>query len=535
MSKKMMSLNIFLAERKYSSEDFTFFLSKVCKEYPLKGVKGVKGSCFIKDVKDNTPKWKEFFEGFTGDKIDDLITRSSSAVLLIKSKSRVFAITFGYGRSLLEQSYFVSDFGIKSALNMLKHDSLRSVDTFTIDDSPVQKKTQASLGTEISMFGVDISKDILRSVTGLPLEGVSFKNICGGDNALQVKIELEPDDLVRYLDECLQCYGGKEYLEQFSWVDNLKKVGKPATIEELDTLLIKIIKSKKHDEISIVVPEVMSDEEIEYFSFTRAKQNTSYNIDKTIYFNAIDFLSFDIDRMKRDKLFAFDNQGSEVKSFSIYKCINLEVTHKRKNYMLFLGQWFEIEKKFSEYVEKELKFIPTHKNTFPDLIRKIDKATMKEKLESEGDYNERICKSRNYILMDRKLVKSSRTTTSIELCDIADVKNKILIHAKHRKGGSSGLSHLFAQASVASELILSDEEFRKAARIVIKENHGNAAMNLIPAKKIKSSEFEIVLLMLGCDNTKLLKDLPFFSKVNLMNTYTNLTQRGYKVTVASAK
>ncbi|WP_168409232.1 TIGR04141 family sporadically distributed protein, partial [Erwinia amylovora] len=82
------------------------------------------------------------------------------------------AITFGYGRSLLEQSYFVSDFGIKSALNMLKPDSLRSVDTFTIDDSPVQKKTQASLDTEISMFGVDISKDILRAVTGSPLDEV---------------------------------------------------------------------------------------------------------------------------------------------------------------------------------------------------------------------------------------------------------------------------------------------------------------------------------------------------------------------------
>lgn len=535
MSKKMMTLNIFLAEKKYSSENFAFFLSKNCKEYPLNGVKGIKGSCFIKDVKDNTPKWKEFFEEFIGDKINNLITRSSSAVLLIKSKSRVFAVTFGYGRSLLEQSYFVSDFGIKSALNMLKHDSLRSVDTFTIDDSPVQKKTQASLGTEISMFGVDISKDILRSVTGLPLDEVPFKNICGGDNSLQVKIDLEPSDLVRYLDECLLRYEGKEYLKQFSWVDNLKKVGKPTTIAELENLLFTIIKSKKYDDVSIVVPEVMNDEDIEYFSFTRAKNNISYNIDKKIYFNTIDFSNFDIDKLKKDKLFAFNHQGSEVKAFSVYKCLNLEVTHKSKIYMLFLGQWFEIEKKFSEYVEKELSIIPTHENSFPDLIRTIDKSTNKEKLESEGDYNERISKIKSYILMDKKLVKSSRTTTSIELCDLADVKNKILIHAKHRKGGSSGLSHLFAQASIASELILSDEEFRKAARVVIKDNHGNAAMNLVPEKKIKSSEFEIVLLMLGCDNKKLLKGLPFFSKVNLMNTYSNLTQRGFKVTVASAK
>ncbi|MFB5183425.1 TIGR04141 family sporadically distributed protein [Erwinia amylovora] len=535
MSKKMMALNIFLAEDKYSSKDYSFFLSKVCKEYPLKGVKGVKGKCFIKDVQDNTPKWKEFFEEFAGDKIDSLITRSSSAVLIIKYKSRIFAITFGYGRSLLEQSYFVSDFGIKSALYMLKPDSLRSVDTFTIDDSPVQKKTQASLDTEISMFGVDISKDILRAVTGSPLDEVSFKKICGGDNSLQVKIELEPEDLVSYLEECLGYYDGKEYLEKFSWVDNLKKVRKQNKIEGLDGVLLKKIKSKKHEDISIIVPEIMTDKDVEYFSYTRAKGVISYSIDKSVYFNAVDYSNLDIEKIKRDKLFAFNNQEAEVESFSMYKCLSFEIVENKTRYMLFLGQWFEIRKNFSEYVEKELKAIKTHSKSFPDLIRTLDQTTKVVKLESEGEYNERIAKSNNYILMDRKLVKSSRATTSIELCDLADVKNKILIHAKHRKGGSSGLSHLFAQASVASELILGDEEFRAAAREVIREHHGKAAMRLIPAKKINSSQFEVVLLVLGCDPHELLKGLPFFSKVNLINMYSNLSQRGLTVTVASAK
>ncbi|WP_205950696.1 TIGR04141 family sporadically distributed protein [Pantoea stewartii] len=535
MSKKMMALNIFLAEKKYSSKDYDFFISKVCKEYPLNGVKGVKGKCFIKDVQNNTPKWKEFFEEFAGNKIDSLITRSSSAVLIIKYKSRVFAIAFGYGRSLLEQSYFVSDFGIKSALNMLKPDSLRSVDTFTIDDSPVQKKTQASLDTEISMFGVDISKDILRSVTGSPLDEVSFKKICGGDNSLQVKIELEPQELVSYLGECLSYYDGKEYLEKFSWVDNLKKVRKQSTIGELDEVLVKNIISKKHKEINIVVPEVMSDKDVEYFSYTRAKGIKSYNIDKSVYFNAIDYSHVDIDKIKRDKLFAFNSQGAEIDSYSIYKCFNFEATLKKNSYMLFLGQWFEIEKTFSEYVEKELRNIKTHTESFPDLLRITNPKTNIVSLESEGDYNARVAKANKYLLMDKKLVKSSRTTTSIELCDLADVKNKILIHAKHRKGGSSGLSHLFAQASVASELILGDEEFRAAAREVIETNHGSAAKRLIPARKINSGKFEIVLLVLGCEPGDLLKGLPFFSKVNLINMYSNLTQRGLKVTVASAK
>ncbi|MHB5895152.1 TIGR04141 family sporadically distributed protein [Klebsiella pneumoniae] len=113
--KKMITLNIFLAEKKYSKNDFTFFLSKACKEYPITGIKGMTGACFIKEKKENAPKWKDFIEGIVGQKVDDLITKSSSAALLVKSKGRIFAITFGYGRCLIEQSYFVSDFGIKSA------------------------------------------------------------------------------------------------------------------------------------------------------------------------------------------------------------------------------------------------------------------------------------------------------------------------------------------------------------------------------------------------------------------------------------
>ena len=46
--------------------------------------------------------------------------------------------------------------------------------------------------------------------------------------------------------------------------------------------------------------------------------------------------------------------------------------------------------------------------------------------------------------------------------------NKQFIHVKHRKGGSAGLSHLFAQGSVSAEILLGDKEFRKKARTVLK-------------------------------------------------------------------
>lgn len=527
-----MTLNIFLAEAKHSNEDFTFFLSKPCKEYPIKGIKGLTGICFIKEKKEGVPKWKDFIEAIVDKKVDDLITKSSSAALLVKNNGRVFAITFGYGRSLLEHSYFVADFGIKSALNMLRHDSLRSVDTFTINDSPVQRKSQASSNIEISMFGLDITKDILRSVTGLPLDGVPFKYVCGGDSALSVKIEMVPQDIPIYTEECLKRYTDKVYLKQFAWVDNLKRVKIQQRIEELDQELIKDIKCKKYNYINIVLPEVFDESEIDSFSFTRSKNTPQHRIDKNVYFSGLDLKSIDIEKIKRDKLFANDNQGSEVKSFSLYKCLNYEKKINKKNYILFLGQWFEIDKEFVDDVEAGLNTIQIHHKTFPKLKTKKDKKTNKDKFETEGDYNARISKSEGYLLLDKKLVKSRKTTTAIELCDLADLNNKILIHAKQRSGGSSGLSHLFSQASVSAELILSDHEFRKSARTILNNNFGPKAMSLLPSHTFKSSDYEIVLLMLGANRQSILKDLPFFSKVNLINTHSNLIQRGYKVSVA---
>ncbi|SUI42944.1 sporadically distributed protein [Shewanella baltica] len=83
-------------------------------------------------------------------------------------------ITFGYGRHLLDMECFVTDFGIKTALNTLNHATLRSVDVITLDEQGVQKKAQASRSTSVEVFGIDISKDLLRGVTGSPKNGVDF-------------------------------------------------------------------------------------------------------------------------------------------------------------------------------------------------------------------------------------------------------------------------------------------------------------------------------------------------------------------------
>ena len=107
---------------------------------------------------------------------------------------------------------------------------------------------------------------------------------------------------------------------------------------------------------------------------------------------------------------------------------------------------------------------------FPDVLIWRDLEAVKKgsrkmvlKLEDEGNYNERVSKTLKYYLLDKMLIKSTQTTSPIEVCDLLTSDSQF-IHVKHRKGNSAGLSHLFAQGSVSADLILGDKEFRKSIR-----------------------------------------------------------------------
>ncbi|MBA5839236.1 hypothetical protein F9879_20425, partial [Morganella morganii] len=117
-----------------------------------------------------------------------------------------------------------SDFGIKTALNTLEHDSLKGIYLFSIERAPIQKKTQATENSSMDMFGVDISRDILRSVTGLPKDDVGFKLITGGDSIYSFNIELNFNELNDISNKLLNYYVNDSYKLQFSWVDNIKRI-----------------------------------------------------------------------------------------------------------------------------------------------------------------------------------------------------------------------------------------------------------------------------------------------------------------------
>ncbi|WP_421341283.1 TIGR04141 family sporadically distributed protein [Aeromonas veronii] len=530
--KPYLYLNAFLAKDEYASLQTADYLkgSSQVNAYELDSKHELEGKLFVKVSTEKKPKWSSFTENITGASLDELANRSSSAVLIIKTATATMAFTFGYGRFLIDTKYFIHDFGIKTALNTLNHDSLRSVDLFTLEDQAVQKKSQASRESSVGVFGIDISRDVLRAVTGSPKNGVNLKNISGGDAVYSFGIEMDVDEISQLVDLLSGYYANDSYKSNFSWVDNIRKVKEKSEIDHLDAKLINKIKAKS-TEITITIPEIVQWDSIYGFSFTRTKSSIKPTIEPKEYLDNIDIATISVDSIKRDKLFVYDVHENESEH-QIYKCIYFEHKETDKTYILFSGLWYEIDNSFVARVDSTLGKINVSSLAFPRVYvwDEVKDGKTKSKIESEGDYNERASTSHSYHLLDKKLIKSNRTTTPIELCDLM-TDNKQFIHVKHRKGGSAGLSHLFAQGSVSAEILLGDKEFRKKARTVLKRV-SSGLQDSVPLDSFKSDGVEVVFLILGEDSASLKSNLPFFSKVNLSKAFENLSQRGFEVSIA---
>src|SRR5439155_21200279 len=112
----------------------------------------------------------------------------------------------------------------------------------------------------------------------------------------------------------------------------------------------------------------------------------------------------------------------------------------------------------------------------------------------------------------------------------------------------SALSHLFGQGYVSSELLVGSVEYRAAIRKKIqsiekadREATGNNSLShehfetFFPDDGVSAANFEIVYAIVEDWGERTLRNLPFFSKVNLRKHCRGLRRLGFKVTYAPVK
>lgn len=513
---KNQKFSIFLIKAGRKDTDEIIKNNKSLKQFDIK-ISGLKKAVlFVKQLPSHPPKWLSLFKDMISDKdIRDLKSAVVSGVLLVDKGSRKYALTFGYGRALLEPGCYEERFGLIVTLNSIDAEGIRSIDKKTFD-SPIYKHTRDQGGREgsTSDFGLNVDQDLVRSITGKPVQDDLGHRLTGAAS-LAVIVKADLSELSSLLDKYYGKFTDTSYKDIFPWADHFSQVDDKTLIKELNEALVDKINAKDFDRLWMSLPEIVDWSDISGFRYSASTSGEPLNdIDMESFLSHRGMDNIDIDLIKRKKVFAFNiDDTSATTSWRAYNCIYCELDRDGNTYILSDGLWYCIARTFVEKINSQYSRIR---------LANIDLPTCSEK--REETYTERVAKdSKGAIaLMDQKLIYHGGGKSKFEFCDLY-TKDGQLIHVK-KYGASSMLSHLISQALNSGRLFLMDAEFREKVNKKLPQAFRLDA----PGKNINTSEYAIIFAIISREAAARVT-LPFFSRVNLVLAAKELRGYGYKV------
>lgn len=470
------------------------------------------------------PKWARHFPA-AASVLNKLKNRSTAGLLLMAVDGKAVGISFGLGRHLLRSELIVESFGLKTTLNIIPRDRLRSIDKMTFDQLTRHSRVQVTQQGDVAALGVNVDQDLVRAVTGVPKDASLYGPRISGRDAIHVCPSVDGlDKLPGVVRELLKAHGGNAYKKTFSWIDQIREVSSSSLIDALNAELEKRLAAKSFDRLWMAPPEIVDWERIAGFKY-RDSDALPLHHDLRIQ----DFLKesrarsaskpMTIATLKNRAVLAYDAVGGSLYDrWSAYKCIYVEVEHAGETYLLSAGKWFRVDKSYVAKVDRYVKKIPATSLSLPAW----------KPGEAEGKYNKRAVAAlkkggAQAELLDAKNLSIGGGHSKVEFCDVMTDGPRRLLFVK-RYGHSSTLSHLFAQASVSGRLLKTDEDFRTLVNTKLPP-----PMQLDATRAPDASSFEIAFVILSRSTKPLL--LPFFSRVSLMIAHENLVAMGYPVTL----
>lgn len=469
--------------------------------------------------------WKSFINQGVDEPVFSLSSSISSALIFVKLESKILVLSFGMGHAKLKENCYVKDFGLKVVLNSVVHNTIKSLDLKTHDEITVNKRVQTSKKADVSAFGVDTERDMLKEITGTPISENFAKEITG-KHALTISCDITPSNMYNKCIEVYDAYINGGYETHFKWIDNIRAVEDKDLIDLLDNKLFIdlydcVINGNAID-LHLSPPDIIdysSFGAIGYKGFRSKKEFDIMDIDD--YISELKRLSVDFENINEIKNHRVaEKQDSHfIDKWKVYECFVYETVHLTNKYVLTDGQWYAIDRSLVDEVENYLNRLTLH-SFLPDAKQDDNEETYNQDLESSH--------ATSLICFDRKLISLDGWSSSIEACDFFS-KDLQFIHIKD-EASSSKLSHLFNQGLVSAEAYLREKDFRKEFKKKAR-NMNRSIAKMIPDIRIKPErdDFEIIYAVMRKPYKDGSYGLPFFSKVTLRNASKRLEDLGYKV------
>lgn len=487
---------------------------------------------YIFKPRKSQPGWLSFFGGkFT--EINSLYNSSSGCIVFVNVKGETenkwIAIIFGAVWYQLNESSINHEFGIRTALNLIEPNSLKTVEVRRVEEGTLQEKKSQSKSSSIDDFEVDVDRILLNAISGLSRDPKIAKSVIGKDG-IRLSSQQNIETIKSFCKVLLSYYQSDQYKKDYKWYGKISKEKDPSILSKLNKLLINNLKSK-HPDVYFAAPEILDEWLIDSFKFEGlGRFGTFDELDITYLQQAISNhpdRDWSYNSMEDIRVHGLDLSGKTVKTWPLLNCFVFEAALKNNYYLLSRGSWFEVEKAFKESVEEGFRSIKRTQVALPKFSKTLDrevkvKDEVPKEVLSEGAYNKRVCDELGYIFLDKITPNIAGRNSGVELCDFM-AQDKKLFHIKCQIDGfkSQTLSSLFMQGYVSGNVLKNSQEYRE--KIIAKVPECD---QLLP-KDIIASEYEYCF---GIVSNKS-EQLPFFSKISLNKTVENLRNMDYQVSI----
>ena len=468
-----------------------------------------------KEIPRDSPKWSKLFTVLPEVPADAFGRPNSVGAILLYRLERTFLLSFGHGFHLIQDDAVERDFGLRVTLNSVEPGGLRSLDKASYDHNPLNSRTQSSKELDIFDLEMDAESDLLQAVTGTSKEPLFGSHVTGRD-ALTLMVEIEAGGIAQILHKALEKYSAV-LPPEFEWVDNISKVRDRDDVEILDLLLNDELLVSNSSAVWLGEPEIVDWESQAGYSFDmrlRTPVHPVLELEDLRSYLADRHLSMSVDVLKVQPIHINDASFGSVKCWPAYRCLYAEITSEHEEFILRNATWYRVKNAFVDRIDRTLASLENSPIQFPTYEHS-----------SEGEYNSSVAVADpTFHLMDKRNVAIGGPHDKIEFCDLIK-DNVAFVHVKYYRS-SATLSHLFAQANVAAETFVRDEDFR--VRLNPKLPAGVQAAD--PRLRPVASRFQIVYAIA---TTKVLPmELPFFSKVTLKNAISTLRALNFDVQIA---
>ena len=323
--------------------------------------------------------------------------QSADALVVIEADGRIFMVTHGQGRALINPLCIVQDFGLRTALNVLDPSKLRSTDLFTPSEVAMTTHKRSGKDARLQEYDIDVYNTLLKAVRGKCLrEYEDILSSVDGTDSLKFAFE---GSAAAFAERCLtllELYDSTKYIELgFGWIDNFRQIRDKSLIQNLDRQLLDAINARNPSPL-VLLPYTFLGLSDVYFSILRVSRRYSSVILPEIsiadYYRMLDRAQIVVstDDLKKHQIQAIDYEtGGEIASFSVYQSIYFETTIGSNSYFMESGIWYvvsptflsEIDGLIADLVAKQIDF------SFPFRIDTLATSARQEHRNKEYIYN----------------------------------------------------------------------------------------------------------------------------------------------------